>query len=102
MLNHFTTTLTTVVGQYLGCGLLVCGDFNRMSLSRLTQQFKLKEIIDKPTRGDKILDLVMTNLSHTYDENAVYTLPLFSLLDHNVVIVRTKKKNHPAQGQAVS
>ena len=92
MLNHLTTTLTDIVGQYPGCGIFVCGDFNRLSLSRLTSQFKLKQIIDKPTRGDKILDLVLTNLSHTYDENAVYTLPPFGLSDHNVVIVRTKKR----------
>ena len=94
MLNHLTTTLTDIVGQYPGCGIFVCGDFNRLSLSRLTSQFKLKQIniIDKPTRGDKILDLVLTNLSHTYDKNAVYTLPLFGLSDRNVVIVRTKKR----------
>ena len=92
MLNHLTTTLTDIVGQYPGCGIFVCGDFNRLSLSRLTSQFKLKQIIDKPTRGDKILDLVLTNLSHTYDENAVYTLPPFSLSDHNMVIIRTKKR----------
>ena len=52
MLNHLTTTLTDIVGQYPGCGIFVCGDFNRLSLSRLTSQFKLKQIIDKPTRGD--------------------------------------------------
>ena len=92
MLNHLTTTLTDIVGQYPGCGIFVCGDFNRLSLSRLTSQFKLKQIIDKPTRGDKILDLVLTNLSHTYDENAVYTLPPFGLSDHNMVIIRTKKR----------
>ncbi|PFX28660.1 Dorsal-ventral patterning tolloid-like protein 1 [Stylophora pistillata] len=91
MLNHLTTTLTDIVGQYPGCGIFVCGDFIRLSLRRLTSQFKLKQIIDKPTRGGKILDLVLTNLSRTYDENAVYTLPPFGLSDHNVVIVRTKK-----------
>ena len=92
MLNHLTTTLTDIVGQYPGCGIFVCGDFNRLSLSRLTSQFKLKQIIDKPTRGDKMLDLVLTNLSHTYDENAVYNLPPFGLSDHNMVIIRTKKR----------
>ena len=39
-----------------------------------------------------LLVLSTTNLSHTYDENAVYTLPPFGLSDHNVVIVRTKKR----------
>ena len=43
-----------------------------------------------------LLVLSTTNLSHTYDENAVYTLPPFGLSDHNVVIVRTKKR--PSRG----
>ena len=44
---------------------------------------------DSPTW---LLVLSTTNLSHTYNENAVYTLPPFGLSDHNVVIVHTKKR----------
>ena len=63
MLDYLTTTLTTIEGQFPGCGIFVCGDFNRMNLNRFITQFKLKQIVDKPTRGDKILDLVLTNPS---------------------------------------
>ena len=56
MLNHLTSTLNAIVGQYPGCGTFVCDVLNRMNLSRLTSQFKFRQIVDKPTRGDKILD----------------------------------------------
>ena len=93
MLNNLISTLTGIVGQYPACGIFVCGDFNRMNLSRLTSKFKLRQIVHQPTRGDKILDLVITNLSHFYDGNAVYTLPPFGFSDHNVVIICAKRRS---------
>ena len=39
------------------------------------------------------LDFVKTNLLHFYDENAVYTVPPFGLSDHNVFIVRAKRRS---------
>ena len=97
MLDYLTTTLTTIEGQFPGCGIFVCGDFNRMNLNCFITQFKLKQIVDKPTRGDKILDLVLTNLSHLYDKDAVNILPPFGLSDHNVVLVRPKQRQ-PREG----
>lgn len=46
--------------------------------------------MDKPARGDQILDLVLTNLPDLYNKNAVDILPPFGLSDHNVVFVRPK------------
>ena len=92
MLDHLTTSLTTIEGLHPGCGIVVCRDFNRMNLDRLTAQFKLKQIVNKPTRGDKTLDLIITNLPHLYDKDALCNLPPFGLSDHNVVIVRLKQR----------
>ncbi|XP_066020680.1 uncharacterized protein [Pocillopora verrucosa] len=64
--------------------------FNRLNTRRLNTQFKLKQLEDKPTRGDQILDLVLTNLPQLYDSNAVQTFPPFGMSDHNVVLVRPK------------
>ena len=55
-------------------------------------QFKLKQIVNKPTRGDEILDLLMTNMPQLYDNNSVQTLPPFGLSDHNVVSVWPKTR----------
>ena len=80
MLDHLTMTLTHIEGLYPGCGILLCGDFNRLNVKRLLNQFKLKQIVDKPTRGDRILDLVLTNLWHLYDSNGVQILPRLDYL----------------------
>ena len=92
LLDYLCETLTTIEGEYPGCGLFLCGDFNRLNIRRLTSQFRMKQLLNKPTRGDHTLDLVMTNLPHLYDNNAVQTLPPFGLSDHSVVIVHPKAR----------
>ena len=56
-------------------------------MNRLAAQFRLRQLVNKPTRGDQILDLVLTNQPDLYDINSVQILPPFGLSDHNVVIV---------------
>ena len=74
-------------GEYPGCGFLLCGDFNRLNIRRLTTHFQLKKLVDKPTRGDQILDSVISNLPQLYDANSLQALPPFGLSDHKVVLV---------------
>ena len=49
-------------------------------------------MVDKPTQGDQILDLAITNLPQLYDANSVQTLPPFGLSDHKVVLVGPKAR----------
>ena len=82
MLDYLSTTLTTIEGHYPGCGIFLAGDFNRLTVSRPSTQFRMKQLIRSPTRGDRILDLVLTNLPQIYDKNSVQILPPFGLSDH--------------------
>ena len=93
MLTYLSTTLTTIESQYPGCGILLAGDFNRLNVSRLLTQFKMKQLVRSPTRGDRILDLVLTNLPQMYDKNGVEILPPFGLSDHNVVLLHPKVRS---------
>ena len=95
LLDYLSTTLASVEGEFPACGILLCNDFNRLKINclkinRLTTQFNLRQLVDKLTRGDQILDLVIINLFDLYDNNAVETLPPFALSDHNVIILHTK------------
>ena len=52
----------------------MCGDKNKMLIKDLLEiDSSLKQIVDKPTRGDNILDIVLTNVSSFY--NPVEILP---------------------------
>ena len=92
LVNYLSASLTSLEGEYPGCGFVLCGNFNCLNTRRLTTQFKLKQLVDKPTRGDQILDLVLTNLPQLYDSKAVQTFPPFGMSDHNVVLVRPKAR----------
>ena len=64
---------------------------DRLNVSRLLTQFNMKQLVRFPTRGDQILDLVLTNLPQTCDKNGVEILLPLGLSDHNVVLL------HPCQ-----
>lgn len=87
MLNYLKASLTTIEGLFPGCGILLSGDFNRLNISRLLLQFKLKQLVRVPTRGDSTLDLIITNMPQLYNKNQVQTFPPFGLSDHNVVLL---------------
>ena len=49
-------------------------------------------MVDKPTRGAKILDLILTNMHKFYDVQPAIVFPPFGLSDHNVIMVEPKVK----------
>ena len=71
---------------------MLCGDFNRLNIFRLASEFRLKQLIDRATRGDRTLHLVLKNLVSLHDRNSVEILPPFGLSDHNVVVLRPKAR----------
>ena len=93
MLTYLSTTLTIIKSQYPGCGILLAGDYNRLNVSRLWTQFKMKQLVRSPTRGDRILHLVLTILPQMYDKNGVQILPPFGLPNHNVVLLHPKVRS---------
>ena len=44
--NYLSASLSSMEGEYPGCGFLLCGDFNRLNIRRLTTQFQLKKLVD--------------------------------------------------------
>ena len=92
MLEYLTTSLTTIEGLYPGCGIIVTGDYNRLNISRLLGQSKMKQLVCAPTRGERILDLIITNMPQVYDKNLVQIFPPFGLSDHSVVFLQPKPR----------
>ena len=93
MLDYLFTPLTSIEGLYPGCGILFSGDFNRLNVNCLLNQFRLKQLVRKPTRGSKILDLIITNMSQAYDKQFVDIYPPFGLSDHNAILLYPKLRS---------
>jgi hypothetical protein len=65
--------------------IILAGDFNRLNTAQITIQFHLKQLVKFPTRGERTLDLILTNLNKFYQ--APTKDPPFGLSDHYTVIL---------------
>ncbi len=82
MLDYLSSCLSSLESRFPNCGLIILGDFNRLSISRLIHNYNLCQLVKFPTRGRSILDLVLTNLHDFYDQPLRYAP--FGLSDHVV------------------
>ena len=93
-MNHLFESMSTVESLYPTCGFIVAGDFNRVKLGSLQRHFNLKQLVKSATRGQAILDLILTNMAQFYSPPTIF--PPFGLSDHNTVLVIPKERT---QGQ---
>jgi hypothetical protein len=92
MILELVKSLTDIEGHYPGCGIILAGDFNRLNVSRLSRQFRMKQLVHLHTRGDQTLDLILTNLNKFYDKNSLSSFPPFGLSNHNVLLLNPKER----------
>lgn len=88
--SYIFTSLTSIEGLYPGWGILLSGDFNRINVSCLLNQFWLKQLVRKPTRGSQILNPIIKNMSQAYCKQLVVIYPPFGLSDHNAILLYPK------------
>ena len=88
ILDYLWQSLSSIESRFPNSGLLIVGDFNRLNTKRLQNSFDLKEIAKFPTRGHKILDLVLTNVREYYKDPI--QRPPHGLSDHMSVEVLPK------------
>ena len=65
--DHIITTLHMLSTQYPNCPIIMGADKNNMNISPIINcGLKMKQIVDKPTRNNKILDIIITNVPELY------------------------------------
>ena len=90
--SYLLDTLGIIESSFPQAAAIITGDFNRLNISHLKCQFQLKQLINFPTRGEAILDLILTNLKHVYQVPT--RLAPFGLSDHYTIspIPKERKK----------
>ena len=78
--------MATIESPFPSCGILITGELNRLDTSGFRNAFTLKQVVKFPTRGNRTLDLILTNLSEYY-EDPVKRLA-FGLSDHPSIEVQ--------------
>ena len=65
--DHIVTTLHMLMSKYPGSGIILGADKNSMDITPiLSCGLKLHQIVDKNTRKDKVLDIIIMNTSGYY------------------------------------
>ena len=68
LLEHMTHTLQALRVTHPRAGIIMSGDRNSIDMGALLQiDSSLKQTVNKPTRGYKILDVILSNLHTFYD-----------------------------------
>ena len=87
---HITTTVQYLKRKYSNPHFLIMGDFNYLPTRSLCSTCNLKQEVKIPTRGDAILDLILTNnKSDLYQEPI--SLPKIGSGDHFPILYNPKQ-----------
>ena len=84
MRDYLITCIDTILRKHPNCGIILTGDFNQLRDGFLSTHYKYRQLVNKPTRLDAILDKIWTNMSVVYDSPEV--LHQLGASDHRMVL----------------
>ena len=83
--GHMIETLQTFSNKYAKPLFIILGDFNDLNFVDICETCNLKQVVNVPTRGNRTLDLILTNVHNCFYNNPV-TLPSIGNSDHLCVL----------------
>ena len=84
LVEYIISSVDLVRSAHPDCGIVISGDFNCLDITDILTNHNLKRPVQDPTRGNNILDLIVTNLSHLYRAPVIFA-PL-GRSDHNTIM----------------
>ena len=93
LISHLLSAIDHVKTSQSQAGIIVLGDFNRTDIRSLCLGNGLTQVVNKQTREDAILDLIITDFSSLYSTPHVKS-PV-GKSDHNCVIWLPKNSRQP-------
>ena len=64
LLNHLSKSIEQIFQRESIATIIVAGDFNQLKVTYIISQHNMEQMVRKPTRGQKILDIFLTNCPH--------------------------------------
>src|SRR6218665_3483460 len=64
--DHVERSLEELLELNVGASVILGGDFNKLKVSEITERTGLIPLVSVPTRGTKILDMLMTSIPCQY------------------------------------
>lgn len=80
MLSFLYDSMSHIEARFPSCDILIAGDFSRLDTRGFQNAFQLNKIVKFPTRGNRTLDHILTNMKSFY-KNPI-NRPAFGLSHH--------------------
>ena len=72
LIDHITITLQALLQSHNNAGIIISGDRNNIDIPALLSiDPSLHQIVTQPTRGSRILDVIVTNLRKYYNDPVI-------------------------------
>ena len=95
LIEHLQFNLNNLTSVYPGAGIYIAGDINNLCCQKLRGTFPdLVNLVTSPTRGTRILDVIVTNMHCAYDKATIHppiqpdVVGIGAESDHSVAIVQ--------------
>ena len=72
LLAHLTETCELILADEPNAHIIIAGDINHLNIRDLISHHNLKQLVTKSNRGNKILDVFLTNSPHLWKTPAVF------------------------------
>ena len=69
--SYIIECIDSVKSAHPDCGVVLLGDFNTLDVKNILTNHTLKQLVREPSRGNSVLDLVISNLASYYNEPVV-------------------------------
>ena len=100
MKEYLLSSSESLESKFPNCAINLAGDFNQTLLPILERAFRsflLNPVVTFPTRGDRTLDQIFTNISSLYTYPS--RLPPFGLSDHHSVLIEANVRDKNLKSQ---
>ena len=64
--SHIIDILSKIESSMPNAAIIIAGDFDRLNVKQIINQFRLKQLVKFPTRDNRTLDMILTNLDKFY------------------------------------
>ena len=89
MNEYLSCQLSAFESSFPNTSTVLLGDFNKLNVSGFSRHFRLKQLVNFPTRGNNTLDLILTDLKEYY--STPDKLSSFGLSDHLTILLNLIK-----------
>ena len=71
-LNHLSESIEQILQWESNARIIIGGDVNQLKINDIVSQHNMEQMVRKPTRGQKVLAIFLTNCPHLWNHPRIF------------------------------